>query len=145
MYGDLMGMKNKKVKRTVNYYYDKHLYFDKEDPFQLECVYLLSLCGHKQAKFLGLLAHDFIARTGINFDENMNKDLFQSYMKILEHQSVTPPASSSIPFGIANKTASLMKKSRKEEKSNTKEVTEDEFMSKEDLMEMSDALSAFGY
>lgn len=66
-------------------YKEKTIYIDEGDTFQSELHKILSLCGHKQSKLLGLLAHDFIKRTGIDLNE-CRKDDFCMIMKMFEAQ-----------------------------------------------------------
>ena len=70
--------------RTRNYK-EKTIYIDEEDEYQSELHKILSLCGHKQSKLLGLLAHDFVKRTGIDLSE-CRKDDFCMIMKMFEAQ-----------------------------------------------------------
>lgn len=63
----------------------KSLYLDENNIYQAECIKLLEVCGHKQSKFLGILAHDFIMRSGIDLNK-ISKKSMQDYMRLLEVQ-----------------------------------------------------------
>jgi len=54
----------------------KALHFSKKDQYTEEALELLNRAGKKQAKLVGIMAHEFIERFGIT--EDMSKeDLFQ--------------------------------------------------------------------
>ncbi len=146
--------KKKKKYKTPDSYYQKSLYLDESDPYQKEVLKLLNLCGHKQAKFLGLLAHDFITRTGLDVD-SLDKDSFTDYMKLFEMTLKTGfnPMMQMVPYGNmipANMMPSnALPGKAKAQKSieniyEEKEIIDDNFISAEDMDDMNNALAAFG-
>ena len=141
----------KKEHKTVESYRQKSLYLDEEDQYQAECLALLNMCGHKQAKFLGLLAHDFILKTGIDVN-NVDKNLFKNYMQLFEMQLATGfnpmmqmagyPGMMQQPMmpqmSIVSQPAPKKAKKKPEQKQ------EEEMIKEEDIADMNNALAAFG-
>ena len=80
-----MPFEKKKKYKTAKDYKQKNLYLNESDPYQYECFRLLELCGHKQAKFLGLLVHDYIQKNGINIDI-LDEKSFKKLIGLLEVQ-----------------------------------------------------------
>ncbi len=150
-----MPFEKKKKYKTAGDYKQKSIYLDENDPYQAECLHLLTLCGHKQSKFLGLLVHDLIQRNGINI-ENLDKDNFKDFMRFFELQMQTGMNN---PFGangslmqvVTAKAPVQMSVPAAEKKapkilpvSEETLAGEDDFISEEDMDDMNAALAAFG-
>ena len=146
-----MPFEKKKKYKTAKDYKQKNLYLNESDPYQYECFRLLELCGHKQAKFLGLLVHDYIQKNGINIDILDGKS-FKKLIGLLEVQvqgGITTPLNTmvmqpvmmqQVPFQEPKKIISITQtSSRKEEEM----ALNDDPIGAEDLEEMNDALAAF--
>lgn len=142
----------KKEYKTVESYKQKSLYLDEEDQYQAECLALLNMCGHKQAKFLGLLAHDFILKTGIDIN-NVDKNLFKNYMQLFEMQLTTgfnpmmqmagyPPGMMQQPMMPQMSMISQPAPKKADKKPVQKQ--EEEMIKEEDMADMNNALAAFG-
>ncbi len=128
--------------KTSEDYVKKFIYFDESNQFQSECLTLLKLSGHKQAKLLGWMTHEFILKHGINLDQ-IDKVQFKTYLKFLELQpkgfNLTPineniseiATSKEIRTDIAD-----TEKSKREEK--------ESFINEEDMDAMNNALAAWG-
>lgn len=127
-------------------YKQKNLYFDTSNAYQSECIGLLELCGHKQAKFLGLLVHEYIIRNGISINQ-LDKKKVGLLINILEERcsSGFNPVISMQSFnpGISY-TPVQLKTEEKEENKPQVISSEEEFLEEEDVEEMNDALAAFG-
>ena len=140
----------KKKYKTAWDYKQKSIYLDENDPYQAECLKLLTLCGHKQSRFLGLLVHDLIQRNGINI-ESLDKDNFKDFMRILEFQIKTgmnlqfTPVANVAPI-ILYQTPVKKTVSGEEKDSGENKIFADgeEFISEEDMKDMNKALAAFG-
>lgn len=146
-----MPFEKKKKYKTAKDYKQKNLYLNESDPYQYECFRLLELCGHKQAKFLGLLVHDYIQKNGINIDILDGKS-FKKLIGLLEVQvqgGITTPLNTmvmqpvmmqQVPFQEPNKIISITQTSSQEEE---EMAVNDDPIGAEDLEEMNDALAAF--
>ena len=127
-------------------YTKKFLYLDKDDEFQAECIALLKLIGHKQGKLLGLMAHEFIEKYGIDIDK-FNKQSFAKLYEFLDIQarydikSDIRPIIAAPMYAQACKEISQKEQSLKKTKANKIKEME---MSEEDVEQMNDALSVFG-
>lgn len=136
-------MAKKDYKNPVSYK-QKSIYLDENDPYQAECLDLLNLCGHKQARFLGLLAHDLITRTGMDISR-MDKKSFKNYLQILELQVSTGMN----PFGTMPQYGAMMPMIQADN-NNIKQIakrkkpSEEEFISEDDKEDMREALAMFG-
>lgn len=128
-------------------YTQKSLYFDISNTFQAEGLELLKLCGHKQAKFLGLLIHDYLMRNGINL-EQLDKKRVSLLISILEEQCATGvPMFTMSGFSANPVTVGLQPQKEQtvpEEVKVVKEDSSDEFISEEDKEDMEMALGAWG-
>ncbi|MCR5606068.1 MAG: hypothetical protein K6F69_04535 [Treponema sp.] len=152
-----MPFEKKKKYKSAEDYVQKSIYLDENDRYQKECLELLSLCGHKQAKFLGLMAHDFIQKNGINL-EMLDKNSFKDFLKLYELQvnnGITPqfmPMYGMMPQMMMPMQNQMMSMPVKEEKKEIKKTKQnivsidesDNFISKEDMDDMNAALAAFG-
>ena len=143
-----MTQKKKEYKKPDSYK-QKCLYLDEENQYQSECIAILDLCGHKQAKFLGLLVHDYITRNRIDI-KSLDKDIFKKYMTLLEMQAMNSHAAMMMvpmnPMMMAmadNMMAAQSVKPSKQKKS-SKVVGETDFIDEEDMSDMNEALAAFG-
>ena len=146
-----MPFEKKKKYKTAKDYKQKNLYLNESDPYQYECFRLLELCGHKQAKFLGLLVHDYIQKNGINIDTLDGKS-FKKLIGLLEVQvqgGITIPLNTmvmqpvmmqQVPFQEPKKIISITQTSSQEEE---EMALNDDPIGAEDLEEMNDALAAF--
>lgn len=146
-----MPFEKKKKYKTAKDYKQKNLYLNESDPYQYECFRLLELCGHKQAKFLGLLVHDYIQKNGINIDILDGKS-FKKLIGLLEVQvqgGITTPLNTmvmqpvmmqQVPFQEPKKIISITQTSSQEEE---EMALNDDPIGAEDLEEMNDALAAF--
>lgn len=147
-----MPFEKKKKYKTAKDYKQKNLYLNESDPYQYECFRLLELCGHKQAKFLGLLVHDYIQKNGINIDILDGKS-FKKLIGLLEVQvqgGITTPLNTmvmqpvmmqQVPFQEPKKIISIAQNSSQEEEDEM--ALNDDPIGAEDLEEMNDALAAF--
>ncbi len=150
---NIMSLDNTKSRKKDHDYKQKSIYFDRTDEYQDECLYLLSLCGHKQARFLSLLAHDYIQRSGIAIDY-LDKDNFGALLTVLELQSKSVASSQSIPSNVISFKSQVEKdarirsleddKAERISKKVKKIATDDEFIKEEDMDDMNAALAAFG-
>ena len=150
--GNAMPFEKKKKYKTAKDYKQKNLYLNESDPYQYECFRLLELCGHKQAKFLGLLVHDYIQKNGINIDILDGKS-FKKLIGLLEVQvqgGITTPLNTmvmqpvmmqQVPFQEPKKIISIAQNSSQEEEDEM--ALNDDPIGAEDLEEMNDALAAF--
>ncbi len=143
-----MEQKKKEYKKPDNYK-QKCLYLDEENEYQSECIAILDLCGHKQAKFLGLLVHDYITRNRIDI-KSLNRELFKKYMTLLEMQTINSHAAMMVvpmsPMMMAmtdNMTMAQPAKTVKQ-KGSSKVVGESDFIDQQDMSDMNEALAAFG-
>ena len=147
-----MPFEKKKKYKTAKDYKQKNLYLNESDPYQYECFRLLELCGHKQAKFLGLLVHDYIQKNGINIDILDGKS-FKKLIGLLEVQvqgGITTPLNTmvmqpvmmqQVPIQETKKIISIAQNSSQEEEDEM--ALNDDPIGAEDLEEMNDALAAF--
>ena len=147
-----MPFEKKKKYKTAKDYKQKNLYLNENDPYQYECFRLLELCGHKQAKFLGLLVHDYIQKNGINIDILDGKS-FKKLIGLLEVQvqgGITTPLNTmvmqpvmmqQVPFQEPKKIISIAQNSSQEEEDEM--ALNDDPIGAEYLEEMNDALAAF--
>jgi len=147
-----MPFEKKKKYKTAKDYKQKNLYLNESDPYQYECFRLLELCGHKQAKFLGLLVHDYIQKNGINIDILDGKS-FKKLIGLLEVQvqgGITTPLNTmvmqpvmmqQVPIQEPKKIISIAQNSSQEEEDEM--ALNDDPIGAEDLEEMNDALAAF--
>ena len=150
-----MPFEKKKRYKTPKDYKQKNLYLNESDPYQYECIKVLELCGHKQAKFLGLLVHDYIQKSGVNVNCIDNKG-FTKLIGLLEEQvkggiSVSmhqmgmvmqPVMMQQSPYMPMESTVSTVLDS--DVKDDKRNPQDDEPFEAEDLGEMADALKAFG-
>ena len=150
-----MPFEKKKKYKTAADYKQKTIYLNESEPYQNECFKVLELCGHKQAKFLGLLVHDYISKSGINIDYIDEKG-FKKMIGLLEEQvkggiSVPIPqkgmmmqpimmsqAHSQVPERITPNAAATYSDEEIEDE------TDENPISAEDLGDMNAALQAFG-
>lgn len=130
--------KKKKQYKTASDYEQKSIYFDMDDEYQAECFELLNLCGHKQAKFLGLLAHDLLKQTGIDI-ESLDKDTFKSFFKTYELRVKT----GFNPYTWNNNSEPVHDIKAEPVKPKSK-VKTNEIIDEEDMEDMDNALAAFG-
>lgn len=141
----------KKEYKTVESYKQKSLYLDEEDQYQAECLALLNMCGHKQAKFLGLLAHDFILKTGIDIN-NVDKNLFKNYMQLFEMQLTTgfnpmmqmAGYSGMMQQPMMPQMSMISQPAPKKADKKPVQKQEEEMIKEEDMADMNNALAAFG-
>ena len=80
-----MPFEKKKKYKTAKDYVQKNLYLNESDPYQYECIKMLDLCKHKQAKFVGFLVHDYVQRMHINVD-TLDEKHFNQLLALLESQ-----------------------------------------------------------
>lgn len=148
--GVKMPFESKKKKyKTPESYRQKSLYLDESNPYQAECLALLELCGHKQAKFLGLLAHSFITRYGIDINR-LDKNVFANFVKMLEIQATTgmnpmmamQPYMPQVEMASANISANSIAPKKSVKKKEI--IIQDEFIDEDDMDDMNEALAAFG-
>ncbi len=146
-----MPFEKKKKYKTAKDYKQKNLYLNESDPYQHECFRLLELCGHKQAKFLGLLVHDFILKNGINIDI-LDEKSFKKLIGLLEVQVqgginspvnamlMQPVMMQQIPYHQPDKIIPIAQTQEQEE---IEDELNDDPIGVDDLAEMNDALAAF--
>lgn len=139
--------KKQKKHKTVRDYKQKQLYINESEPLQKELLQLISLCGHKQAKILGIICHDFLTRYGINLDTMTDKKLGE-YIKIIEMQnetkiSVFPQFNTEQPM-ITNVVGQPPVKEKPPVKK-SEPISDNEFenLSNNDKAELDDALAMF--
>ncbi len=143
-----MAQKKKEYKKPDSYK-QKCLYLDEENEYQSECIAILDLCGHKQAKFLGLLVHDYITRNRIDI-KSLNKEIFKKYMTLLEMQTINSHAAMMmIPMNpmmmtLADNMAMSQPIKPVKQKGSSKVVGESDFIDQQDMNDMNEALAAFG-
>ncbi len=153
-WGISMPFEKKKKYKSAEDYKQKSIYFDENEKYQAECLALLNLCGHKQAKFLGLLAHDLIQRTGMNIDR-LDKNTFGDFMKILELQANIGINNqfmqmNNMMSAVMMQQPQMIDNTKQKSEKKTEEMAEDietetdEFISAEDMDDMNAALAAFG-
>ena len=148
-----MPFEKKKKYKTFKDYRQKNIYLDEADLYQAECCKLLELCGHKQSKFMGLLAHDFIQTMGINL-ELLDKDSFKKIMGLYELQvskgmnnpfaqmgAIFQPMMAQVPYQTTDKITSIKTGQKPEE---VIDYPEDDLIKEEDMDALNDALKAFG-
>lgn len=135
-----MPFENKKKKDTRK---QKNFFFDENNQYQSELLSLLELCGHKQVRFLSLLAHEYIVRNGINV-QNLDKNTFKLFLNSLEIQATT----GFIPmYSMQNQSMAQMPVASVPapiSKPKTKKKVEEDFIDEDDLDDMNAALAAFG-
>lgn len=123
----------------------KGLYLDEKNQYQAECLKLLDACGHKQGKFLGILIHDFIMRTGIDL-EKIDKKTMQDYIRLMEVQYKMGFNSSSIAGSFQSPTVIIKEPLNSQVKGISEDPEDnldgdDEIIS--DIEGMEEALGAF--
>ncbi len=144
-----MPFEKKKKYKTASDYKQKTFYLNESEPYQNECFKVLELCGHKQAKFLGLLVHDYISRSGINIDY-IDKTGFKKMIGLLEEQvkgGISVPIPQPVmmpqaPYQVPNKVTPNAVPINTEEE--IEYETDENPISAEDLGDMNAALQAFG-
>ncbi len=150
-----MPFEKKKKYKTPKDYKQKNLYLNEGDPYQNECIKVLELCGHKQAKFLGLLVHDYIQKTGININYIDTKG-FTKLIGLLEEQvkggitaqmpqmgmMMQPVMMPQVPYQQPTKITPIDNGLSLNDE--IEDETDEEPFKAEDLGEMADALKAFG-
>ncbi|WP_026658246.1 hypothetical protein [Butyrivibrio sp. AC2005] len=150
-----MPFEKKKKYKTAKDYKQKTIYLNESDPYQNECYKVLELCGHKQAKFLGLLVHDYVQKIGINV-ECIDDKGFKKIIGLLEEQvkggitaplpqmgmMMQPVMMQQVPYQAMDKITSMPQLLRAEEEPQDEE--DEEPFKAEDLGDMKDALKAFG-
>ncbi len=147
-----MPFEKKKKYKTAKDYKQKNLYLNESDPYQYECFRLLELCGHKQAKFLGLLVHDYIQKNGINIDI-LDEKSFKKLIGLLEVQvqgGITSPLNAMVMQPVMMQQVTYQQPDKIIPIAQTQEPedeSEDELngdpICVDDLAEMNDALAAF--
>jgi len=143
-----MAQKKKEYKKPDSYK-QKCLYLDEENEYQSECIALLNLCGHKQAKFLGLLVHDYITRNRIDI-KSLNKEIFKKYMTLLEMQAINSHAAmmmvpmNPMMMAMADNVSIQQPTKPSKQKESLKVAGESDFIDEKDMSDMNEALAAFG-
>ena len=147
-----MPFEKKKKYKTAKDYKQKNLYLNESDPYQYECFRLLELCGHKQAKCLGLQVHDYIQKNGINIDI-LDEKSFKKLIGLLEVQvqgGITSPLNARVMPPVMMQQLTYQQPDKIIPIAQTQEPedeSEDELnsdpISVDDLAELNDALAAF--
>lgn len=125
----------------------KGLFLDEKNPYQKECLDLLEVCGHKQGRFLGLVVHDFLTRTGIDVSK-MDKKKMQDYMQFLEVQFEfgnpwQQPQAQAPPFVFPMQPYFNIPSEPSRKETASSDVS-DNMIRADDMADMENALSAFG-
>ena len=143
------NMEKKEYKRPESYK-QKVVYLDRNNEFQSEALTLLDMCGHKQAKFVGLLVHDFISRYGIDI-ETIEKEVVLKYISYLEFQATNVhntmmmvPMNALNMQAMGNMMMSPLQNKIKPSKKRKKTGQEEDFIDEGDMNDMNEALAAFG-
>ncbi len=148
-----MPFEKKKNYKTIKDYKQKNLYLNESDPYQYECSKLLDLCGHKQARFVAMLAHEYIKKMGVDIetlDENGFKKLFLLLeLQVSESLTNQPEHTEDLSQPVTERKA-LSKEIKKithidnmSNESDEQNEDEDEFIKEEDMAQMNEALAAF--
>lgn len=151
-----MPFEKKKKYKTAQDYKQKILYLNEDDPYQYECLKMLDLSKHKQAKFIGLLVHDYVQRMHINVD-TLDEKTFKQLLALLEAQLsggmngafpqmgmmmqpfMMQQPMYQMPGNVVPMTKAPEPEPVKEESS------DDEFISKDDMADMERAIQAFSF
>ena len=140
-----MLSEKEKNSRDKELHVQKNLYFDIKSPYQVECMELLRLCGRRQARMLGLMAHEFIINHGLNLN-NVSKEQLKTYMKLMELNSQNGFSSMTVPIDAAlkNDNALTVTATDNRDSADYGESLEEPFMDEDGMLELSNALSAWG-
>ncbi len=79
-----MPFEKKKRQKTKTDYVTKGLYLDPNNEFHAELLQVFDVCSHKQAKLLGIMAHDYFTRIGIDIN-SLSKERFNKLIKAMEY------------------------------------------------------------
>ncbi len=139
-----------------SYEYDKiQIYLNPDDEYQLEGLTLLNKCGRKKAKFIGILAHEFIKASNLDLQDCTMEEL-QSF--ISQYKDVPYRIRSGSPFPLAYYERKLtggmvfsQEASASAEKNNkpvppeaNRREEKDKEMNEEDINELNDMINLFG-
>ncbi len=150
-----MPFEKKKKYKTAKDYKQKILYLNEDDPYQYECLKMLDLSKHKQAKFIGLLVHDYVQRMHINVD-SLDEKSFKQLLALLEAQlaggmnGAFPQMGMMMqPFMMQHPVyqmpGNVVTMTKATAPAPEKEESDDDFINKEDMAAMEDALQAFTF
>ncbi len=148
-----MPFEKKKKYKTIKDYKQKNLYLNESDPYQYECSKLLDLCGHKQARFVGMLVHEYIKKMGVDvesLDENGFKKLFLLLeLQVSESMNNQPVQTNDVSQQVTDRKVASKESNMITHIGNMSKTMEhesevdDEFIKEEDMAQMKEALAAF--